>query len=150
MRRLLIIAVLMLPQLVWSQSYSTNRSRGRVEIKGDVAVAQLVQKHIELNERIRTIPGYRIQVASLSGTSSKNRAFEMKERIREAYPGVEAYVVFDEPNFKVKVGDFRTRLDAFVFLQQIRTDFPGTIIRDNIYPTQIDWSEMVPETEDDI
>ena len=95
MRRLLIIAVLMLPQLVWSQSYSTNRSRGRVEIKGDVAVAQLVQKHIELNERIRTIPGYRIQVASLSGTSSKNRAFEMKERIREAYPGEEAYVVFD-------------------------------------------------------
>ena len=144
MRRLLIIAVLMLPQLVWSQSYSTNRSHGRVEIKGDVAVAQLVQKHIELNERIRTIPGYRIQVASLSGTSSKNRAFEMKERIREAYPGVEAYVVFDEPNFKVKVGDFRTRLEAYVFLQHIRMDFPGTIIRDNIFPTQINWDEMVP------
>lgn len=150
MRRLLIIAVMMLPQLVWSQSYSTNRSRGRVEIKGDVAVAQLVQKHIELNERIRTIPGYRIQVASLSGTSSKNRAFEMKERIREAYPGVEAYVVFDEPNFKVKVGDFRTRLEAYVFLQHIRMDFPGTIIRDNIFPTQINWDEMVPESEDDI
>ena len=150
MRRLLIIAVLLLPQLVWSQSYSTNRSRGRVEIKGDVAVAQLVQKHIELNERIRTIPGYRIQVASLSGTSSKNRAFEMKERIREAYPGVEAYVVFDEPNFKVKVGDFRTRLEAYVFLQHIRMDFPGTIIRDNIFPTQINWDEMVPESEDDI
>ena len=131
-------------------SYGGNRSKGHIEIKGDVAVSQLVQKHIELNERVRSIPGYRIQVASLSGTASKNRAFEMKERLREAYPGVEAYVVFDEPNFKVKVGDFRTRLDAFVFLQQIRTDFPGTIIRDNIYPTQIDWSEMVPETEDDI
>ena len=99
---------------------------------------------------MRTIPGYRIQVASLSGTSSKNRAFEMKERIREAYPGVEAYVVFDEPNFKVKVGDFRTRLEAYVFLQHIRADFPGTIIRDNILPTQINWDEMVPESEDDI
>ena len=95
-----------------------------------MAVAQLVQKHIELNERVRTIPGYRIQVASLSGTASKNRAFEMKDRIRELYPGVEAYVVFDEPNFKVKVGDFRTRLDAYVFLLRIRNDFPGTIIRD--------------------
>lgn len=130
--------------------YGGNRSRGHVEIKGDVAVTQLVQKHIELNERVRTIPGYRIQVASLSGTASKNRAFEMKERLREAYPGVEAYVVFDEPNFKVKVGDFRTRLDAFVFLQRIRADFPGTIIRDNIYPVQINWDEMVPESEDDI
>ena len=149
-RKLLLLTALMLPQLLLAQSYSTNRSRGRVEIQGDVAVSQLVQKHIELNERVRTIPGYRIQVASLSGTSSKNRAFEMKERIREAYPGVEAYVVFDEPNFKVKVGDFRTRLEAYVFLQHIKADFPGTIIRDNILPTQINWDEMVPESEDDI
>ena len=131
-------------------NYGGNHSRGHVEIKGDVEVTQLVQKHIELNERVRTIPGYRIQVASLSGSTSKNRAFDMKERIRETYPGVEAYVVFDEPNFKVKVGDFRTRLEAYVFLQRIRADFPGTIIRDNIYPMQIDWSEMVPESEDDI
>ncbi len=132
------------------RSYGGNRSKGHIEIKGDVAVSQLVQKHIELNERVRTIPGYRIQVASLSGTASKNRAFEMRDRLREAYPGVEAYVVFDEPNFKVKVGDFRTRLDAYVFLQRIRGDFPGTIIRDNILPTQINWDEMVPESEDDI
>lgn len=136
--------------LAQSHTPGGNRSRGHIDIKGDVAVSQLVQKHIELNERVRTIPGYRIQVASLSGATSKNRAFELKDRIRDTYPGIEAYVVFDEPNFKVKVGDFRTRLEAYVFLQRIRTDFPGTIIRDNIYPTQINWDEMVPETEDDI
>lgn len=151
---LLLIAMFMMvcaaSQAQGTRLYGSNRSKGHVEIKGDVAVTQLVQKHVELNERVRTIPGYRIQVASLSGSTSKNRAFDMKERIRETYPGVEAYVVFDEPNFKVKVGDFRTRLEAYVFLQRIRADFPGTIIRDNIYPMQIDWSEMVPESEDDI
>lgn len=130
--------------------YGGNRSRGHIEIKGDVSVSQLVQKHIELNERVRTIPGYRIQVASLSGSTSKNRAFEMKERIRGSYPGVEAYVVFDEPNFKVKVGDFRTRLEAYVFLQRMRTEFPGTIVKDNIYPMQINWDELVPESENDM
>lgn len=153
MKRIIILLALVATMGFVSQAqnyYSTNRSRGHVDIKGDVAVSQLVQKHIELNERVRTIPGYRIQVASLSGTSSKNRAFDMKERIRNNYPGVEAYVVFDEPNFKVKVGDFRTRLDAYVFLQRIKNEFPGTIIRDNIYPTQINWEEMAPETEDDI
>lgn len=153
MRKYLAIALLLL--LVSTSSYAQytsggNRSKGRIEIRGDVAAAQLVQKHIELNERVNTIPGYRIQVASLSGTSSKNRAFEMKDRIRQTYPGVEAYVVFDEPNFKVKVGDFRTRLEAYVFLQRIHADFPGTIIRDNIYPTQINWDDVVPESEDDI
>lgn len=152
MRILVIVGFFLLPQLVCAQRYvgGGNRSRGHIEIKGDVAVSQLVQKHIELNERVRTMPGYRIQVASLSGTSSKNMAFEMKDRIREIYPGIEAYVVFDEPNFKVKVGDFRTRLEAYVFLQRIRNDFPGTIIKDNIFPTKINWDEMVPESEDDI
>ncbi len=131
-------------------TYGGNRSKGAVEVKGDVAVKQLVAKHIELNERVRTIPGYRIQVASLSGTASKNRAFEMKERLKESFPEVESYVVYDEPNFKVKVGDFRTRLDAYLFLQRLRGEYPGTIIKDNIYPMQIDWTEMVPESEDDI
>lgn len=125
--------------------------KGNIEIKGDVAVTQLVQKHVELNERVRTIPGFRIQVASLSGTNSKSSAFEMKERIRALYPGIEAYVVYDEPNFKVKVGDFRNRLEAYVCQQALRSEnIPGTIIRDNIYPTQINWDEMVPESEDDI
>ena len=150
--QLVLILLVLTSSVCLAQGYRPggNRSRGQVQIVGDVAVNQLVQRHIELNERVRTIPGYRIQVASLSGTASKNRAFEMKDRIRELYPGVEAYVVFDEPNFKVKVGDFRTRLDAYVFLLRIRNDFPGTIIRDNIYPTQIDWDEMIPESEDDI
>lgn len=149
---LLFTLVAMTSTLCLAQGYTPggNRSRGHIQVVGDVAVAQLVKRHIELNERVRTIPGYRIQVASLSGTSSKNRAFDMKERLHMNYPGVEAYVVFDEPNFKVKVGDFRTRLEAYVFLQHIRGEFPGTIIRDNIYPTQINWDEMVPESEDDI
>jgi hypothetical protein len=149
---LLFTLVAMTSTLCLAQGYTPggNRSRGHIQVVGDVAVSQLVKRHIELNERVRTIPGYRIQVASLSGTSSKNRAFDMKERIHMNYPGVEAYVVFDEPNFKVKVGDFRTRLEAYVFLQHIRGEFPGTIIRDNIYPTQINWDEMVPESEDDI
>ena len=34
-----------------------------------------------------------------------------------------AYIVFDEPNFKVKVGDFRTRLDAYVYLQYIKNNY---------------------------
>ncbi len=150
--QLVLILLVLTCSVCSAQGYRPggNRSRGQVQIVGDVAVNQLVQRHIELNERVRTIPGYRIQVASLSGTSSKNRAFDMKERIHASYPGVEAYVVFDEPNFKVKVGDFRTRLEAYVFLQHIRGEFPGTIIRDNIYPTQINWDEMVPESEDDI
>lgn len=81
--QLVLILLVLTSSVCLAQGYRPggNRSRGQVQIVGDVAVNQLVQRHIELNERVRTIPGYRIQVASLSGTSSKNRAFDMKERI---------------------------------------------------------------------
>ena len=59
------------------------------------------------------------------------------------YPTVQAYIVYDEPNFKVKVGDFRTRLEAYAFLQEIKEVYKGYIIKDNIYaepPQQLDFA----------
>ena len=153
MKKALLLLVLssyfLLPLQAQSRyTYGGNRSRGNIEIKGDVAVKQLVEKHIDLNERVRTIPGFRIQVASLSGTASKNRAFEMKERLKVSFPEVEAYVVYDEPNFKVKVGDFRTRLEAYAFLQQIIEVYKGYIIKDNIYPEPPTQVEYVPDDQE--
>ena len=127
----------------------TYKKPGKVEIVGDVKVEQLVQKHIELNDRVKTVPGFRIQIASLSGNNCKARAFDLKDRFCATYPEVSAYLVFDEPNFKVKVGDFTTKLDAYVFLQKIKATYPGNIIKDEVYPIRLDWSNIVPETEAD-
>lgn len=123
--------------------------RGHIEITGDVAVEQLVKKHIEFNEQLRTIPGFRIQIASLSGSNSKSNAFNLKEQVSNAYPEQQVYVIYDEPNFRVKVGDFRTRLEAYAFLQELKAMHPGTIVKDNIYPIPLDTNDWVPETDED-
>lgn len=122
---------------------------GHIEIAGDVAVEQLVKKHIEFNEQLRTVPGFRIQIASLSGTNSKSNAFNLKEQVSNAFPEQQVYVIYDEPNFRVKVGDFRTRLEAYAFLQQLKPTHPGTIVKDNIYPIPLDPNDRVPETDAD-
>lgn len=126
------------------------RPKGSVEIIGDKAVEQLVEKHIELSEKTKTIPGYRIQISSLSGPNAKANAFALKDRFKQAFSGVEVYIAYDEPNFRIKVGDFKTRLEAYAFLQRIKDIYPGNIMKDDIYPIQLDWSEMIPESEDDI
>ena len=131
-------------------AFGANAQSGHVTVKGDVAATQRVEKHVELSSKVKTIPGFRVQIASFSGINSKTNAFNLRDKFSLDFPETQAYIVYDEPNFKVKVGDFRTRLEAYVFLQHIRADFPGTIIRDNILPTQINWDEMVPESEDDI
>ena len=124
--------------------------QGRVTIKGDVTVTQMVEKHIELNSKVKTIPGFRVQIAAFSGANSKTSAFDLRDRFMLDYPTVQAYIVFDEPNFKVKVGDFRTRLEAYAFLQQIKEVYKGYIVRDNIYPEPPQQVEYAPDDQESL
>lgn len=121
---------------------------GQLHIVGDVAATQMVERHVELNQRVKTIPGYRVQIASFSGANSKTSAFNLRDNFLTDYPTVQAYIVFDEPNFKVKVGDFRTRLEAYAFLQQIKETYKGYIIRDNIYPEPPIQDEYAPDDDE--
>lgn len=122
--------------------------QGTIEIVGDRDVTKLVEKHIAFNEMGSTTPGYRIQIASLSGSNSKQQAFVIKDRFLTSYPNTQVYIIFEEPNFKIKVGDFRTRLEAFAFLQEIRGVFAGHIVQDHINPEPPDY-DLVPETDAD-
>lgn len=38
------------------------------------------------------------------------------------------YRVFQTPNFKVRVGDFRTKVEATKFLLELKQDFPEAFI----------------------
>lgn len=146
---LLILLLVALGGSLSAQGRAAYRGKGAIEIVGDTKVNDLVQKHIELNDQVKTIPGYRIQIASLSGSNSRTEAFRNKDAFKTAFPDVEAYVIFTEPNFRVVVGDFTTRLDAFRFLQRCKDLFPGTIVKDDIYPIRLNWDNLVPETDED-
>lgn len=136
----LIVISLLLPLSVTAQ-------KGQVIVTGDVAVNNMVERHIELNNRVKTMPGFRVQIASFSGTNSKNSAFSLRDRFMIDYPSVQAYIVYDEPNFKVKVGDFRSRLEAYAFLQEIKEVYKGYIIKDNIYAEPPTIEEYAPDDE---
>lgn len=151
MKRITLILTLMLCAVtVAAQSRNYNsRKAGIITITGDKEVERLVEKHVAFNEMLNTIPGYRIQIASLSGPNSKQQAFSLKERFLSVFPELQVYIIFDEPNFKIKVGDFRTRLEAYARLQDIKGFYSGHIIQDNINFRPIDTDNMVPETDED-
>ncbi|MBQ9587909.1 MAG: SPOR domain-containing protein [Bacteroidales bacterium] len=145
MKKVLLFAMV----LCLAMSAVAQGRKGKIEITGDVRVSELVKKHIEFNERMQTVPGYRIQIAALSGPNSRNQAFELKRKFKEDFPGVEVYIVFTEPNFRIKVGDFTSKLDAYVYMQTIKERYPGTIVRENVYPIHPDMSDLIPETDED-
>jgi hypothetical protein len=74
------------------------------------------------------IEGYRILIFSDSGNYSKNAALNAKEEFEKRFPDIDAYIFFEEPNYKVRVGNFRSRLEAERCLHKISNIYSNTII----------------------
>ncbi len=110
-----------------------NIATGQIKIFQDSRIDTIIKKHIEYNRQQNGIEGYRVQVFFDAGNNSLNRATNVAEQFQLLFPGDTAYISFSEPYYKVRVGDFRTRLDAEGYLQQILPDYPNAfVIRDKI------------------
>lgn len=119
------------PSCLYSQSLSDSdkpTTTGKVEIYQDVRVSELVEKNIQYNENQKGIPGYRIQIFFDSGNNARNKANIIKSEFMSKYPKIEAYLIFQEPNFKVRVGDFRIRIDAERFEKILQTNYQGSFV----------------------
>lgn len=107
-------------------------SQGSLTVNQDERVDLLIYKHIQLNERMNGIPGYRIQVFFASGSDSKDRANAVKAEVLKRHTLDDVYILFEAPYYKVRVGDYRTFLDAEKALQEIRIMYPGAFIVEDV------------------
>ncbi|MDQ3045937.1 MAG: SPOR domain-containing protein [Bacteroidota bacterium] len=101
---------------------------GKIEIIQEHKIAQLVAKHTEINSKA-DIKGYRVKI-HFGG--DKNKAKEIKSKFISRFPDVPAYEKYDQPNFNIRVGDFRTKLEAYKLLKEIQADFPSAFIVQDI------------------
>ena len=63
----------------------------------------------------------------------KKIANAIKANFLRLYPEYSAYLDWESPNFKVRVGDFKLKLDAMLFWKQIKDFFPKSyVVRDEI------------------
>jgi hypothetical protein len=73
-------------------------------------------------------PGYRVQIYS---GSDRNKANKMKIDFVRRFPGIQAYMTYVSPQFRVKVGDFRSRGEAQELYRQLGTLYnPCMIVPD--------------------
>jgi hypothetical protein len=123
---LILIFLLMRPCFTMGQNQDSLVAGS--EIIQDARVDLLVKKHIQINQAIKTMDGFRIQLFSDSGNNSKTAAQAVQDEFLAKYPETGVYLTFKSPNYKVRIGDFRTRLDAQRFLNELAVDFPNAFI----------------------
>jgi hypothetical protein len=125
--------MILIPAIVLLLNGTATLAQGHIQIVQDDRVDLLVSKHVQINQYKNGMEGYRIQIFFDSGNNSKTKAQSVYEGFKAKYPDVRAYLSFKSPNYKVRVGDFRTRLDAQRFLNDIIFEYPNAwIIADQI------------------
>ncbi len=72
--------------------------------------------------------GFRIRIYLGSRPTSREESLRALDRFNSKYPYIQAYRSYTTPNFKVSVGNFRTRTDAEFLLNLIKGDFPEAFI----------------------
>lgn len=75
--------------------------------------------------RRTTQRGFRVQIYS---GPSRNEAYAEQARFQQLYRDIDTYVSYDEPNYRVKVGDFRGRSEATRLMQSLRGQFNNVFI----------------------
>lgn len=90
-------------------------------------------RNLILNSSQRKINGFRIRVFFDNKQDSRVKSESVKDSFIELFPEIEAYRTYDNPYFKVTVGDFRTRSDAMKFFRRIERLYPSAfIVRESI------------------
>jgi len=118
--------------------------KGEVTIEADSRVPKLIHK---LGEEGRdggyTIPGYRVQIF-FDKDKSKTNQEKSKFKIRFGN-SIGCYVEYKAPNYRIKVGNFRTEIDAERYKQKILGIFPTAFV----IKEKIKLPEISIETEDE-
>ncbi len=98
----------------------TTNVNGQTTISNEVK--SLIKKKIEYNKNNGY--GFRIQLESGQETAIKTT----QSKFRLNHPTIKTYILFESPEWKVQVGDYKTRLEADKFLNEIKLKFKSAII----------------------
>jgi len=106
-------------------------SQDELSLELDTMLESNYYKLLTSNKKNSGVPGFRIRIFSKSGVGAKEEQQRIRARFLTLYPDVDAYYRYDEPYFKVYVGDCRTKSEALLLYDRIMRNFPSPIVVDD-------------------
>lgn len=98
---------------------------GTVVINDQAGATQLIEQHVLFNKEHGELPGYRIQVMA---TNSLVTAKDAKAGFLKQFEDYRATIVFEAPNYKLRIGNYTNRFDANRDLQLLLESYPNALI----------------------
>jgi hypothetical protein len=77
------------------------------------------------NRAIRFALGYRIQIYV---GNTRKEADDARLFTYQTFPELNPYLTYNQPTYRIRIGDFMTRLEAERYLQQVRQQYESAVI----------------------
>lgn len=99
-----------------------------LDVRQDPRIDLLLQNYILQSQGKEGTEGFRVEIFFSSGSKSREEAMRKKTEFLRNFPEETAYMSFQSPNFKVRVGDCRTKNEALKLKEKIRYHYPNAFI----------------------
>ena len=99
----------------------SHAQEGTIHIEQDEKIEQLLKLY---KTALKTSEYYRIQV----GFGSYNQAESIKADVEEDFPDLPSKIDFDSPTYRVRVGKFKTKMEAERKFNEVREKYPNAML----------------------
>lgn len=104
----------------WCQS-------GNITIIKDERIENIIKNKSQINPPATSpqISGYRVQLVF---DSNKKTIDDARNKFVSSNSKIDTYILYNAPNFILKVGDFRTKIEADMLKDAMMRDFPTCFV----------------------
>lgn len=108
----------------------SNYQMGELNIYQEPGIDSLISRYILYNLRLNGMDGFRIQIYNSSDKNAREESGKARAEFMTAFPDIIAYPpTFERPSYyKIRVGDYRTRIEGTKYLLMVRKVFPDAIL----------------------
>lgn len=119
MKKILTLIFILISLAVFSQSILKDSVNQNVIVIRDCRIDTLINRVINENKEEIKLNGYRVQIYSGSNMQQANT---IKAKFILSYPKEDIYLIYQQPYFKVRVGNYRNRVEALNMYNKMLND----------------------------
>lgn len=120
----------------------------QLHIRQDPRITDLLVRHSQINQRRQGTEGFRLEIFFSSEAKAREKAVRVKNEFNLIFPNIASYLLFQTPNFKVRIGDFRNKSEALKTKADIAFKYPNAfIVKDMIRFPDL-FTESVEQSEE--
>jgi SPOR domain len=142
MKQIILLLIIIVNAFCLKAQMANDTLANGIIVTKDSRYAVLADKKAEINKKAadfkKGTKGFRIQVLN---TTDRTQALNAKSKLLSLYPDHKAYLMYQAPYFKLRMGNFEEKKEADALKKELNRLFPTGVF---VIPSEI---ELKPEKE---